>query len=363
MNFDIDENANQKKKDKFKAQNNLLIYTSIFFFALAIFLLVIYFAIPEKTTTVSPQPIKTIEKEEEKVEITPILDDSSNERPLAIMIDTNIGDAKHAGLQDSYVNYEMIVEGGLTRIMAIYKDKEVNVVGPVRSARHYFLDYALEHDAVYAHFGWSPYAEENIKSLKVQNINGMIETTAFARDRKLPSPHNVFTSTKKLRDLFEKLNYSNTSTRWKTFTYSLDELELDKTSQSNLKNASTVSMTYSNSEYRSYTYDSINKYYLRSKNGTPHIDRKTDTQLHYKNIIIMKVENKTIDSEGRQELKTTGSGEGYYITNGYALPIKWTKQYRNSKTQYTYLDGEQITLNNGNTFIQIVPLSSKIEIQ
>jgi hypothetical protein len=122
-------------------------------------------------------------------------------------------------------------------------------------------------------------------------------------------------------------------------------------------------MTYSNSEYRSYTYDSINKYYLRAKNGTPHVDRKTDTQLHYKNIIIMKVENKTIDSEGRQELKTTGSGEGYYITNGYALPIKWTKQYRNSKTQYTYLDGEQISLNNGNTFIQIVPLSSKIEIQ
>ena len=88
------------------------------------------------------------------------------------MIDTNIGDAKHAGLQDSYVNYEIIVEGGLTRIMALFKDKEVGIVGPVRSARNYFLDYALEHDAVYAHFGWSPNAEADIKELQVQNING-----------------------------------------------------------------------------------------------------------------------------------------------------------------------------------------------
>ncbi len=361
MDFNIIEESDKQKEEKNKKQNNLLIYASLFFFALSIILLIIYFATPKKTETVAPQPIQTIVKEEPV--IPPIVDSSSSQRPLAIMIDTNIGDAKHAGLQESYVNYEMIVEGGLTRIMAIYKDKDVNVVGPVRSARHYFLDYALEHDAVYAHFGWSPYAEENIKSLKVQNINGMIETSPFARDRKLPSPHNVFTSTTKLRNIFEKLNYSSTSNNWQVFTYSNEEIELDKLGQNNLQNASRVSMTYSSSEYRTYTYDTLNKYYLRSKNGSAHIDRRTDKQLHYKNIIIMKVENKTIDKEGRQELKTTGTGEGYFITDGYAVPIKWTKEKRNSKTVYSYLNGEMLKLNNGNTFIQIVPLTSKIEIE
>ena len=97
-------------------------------------------------------------------------------------------------------------------------------------------------------------------------------------------------------------------------------------------------------------------------NGNPHIDRRSDSQLHYKNIIIMKVENKTIDNQGRQKLTTTGTGKGYYITDGYAVPITWEKEERNSKTKYKYNSGEEITLNDGNTFIQIVPIKSNITI-
>ena len=365
--FEVEDEEKSKRKKKKQKQNNILIYLSIFFFILSIVLIIIYFATLQKPTTpVAPEPIKTIEQEEPKV--LNIIDENSDERPLAIMIDNNIGDAKHAGLQDSYVNYEIIVEGGLTRIMAIFKDKEVNVVGPVRSARHYFLDYALEHDAVYAHFGWSPYAEENIKTLGVENINGMVDTDPYSRDRNLPSPHNVFTSTSKLRAYFEKKNYSSTSNNWKVFNYSVDEIEFNKNkdgeiiTKEGLQVASKVSMDYSYYENRSYTYDSLNKYYLRSKNGEAHIDRRSDSQLHYKNIIIMKVENRTIDEEG-QDLDTVGTGEGYYITNGYALPIKWSKSSRADKTQYTYLDGSDVYLNDGNTFVQIVPLNSKITIE
>ena len=61
----------------------------------------------------------------------------SNQRPIAVMIDNNIGNGRHAGLQESYLNYEIIVEGGLTRIMAVFKDKDVSLIGPVRSSRHY----------------------------------------------------------------------------------------------------------------------------------------------------------------------------------------------------------------------------------
>ena len=76
----------------------------------------------------------------------------------------------------------------------------------------------------------------------------------------------------------------------------------------------------------------------------------------------MKVENKTLDNEGRQDLTTTGTGDGYYVTNGYAVPIKWSKESRVSKTRYTYQDGSEIKVNDGNTFIQIVPLDSEIRI-
>ena len=97
-------------------------------------------------------------------------------------------------------------------------------------------------------------------------------------------------------------------------------------------------------------------------NGVEHIDKTTAKQLSYKNIIIMKVNNKTIDREGRQDLDTVGMGDGFYITNGYALPIKWSKPSRSEKTQYTYNDGTEVTVNDGNTFIQIVPLTSEIII-
>jgi len=377
MEFDVDtdeseEKENKKRKKKQKA--DLMLYLAIFFFILSIVLIVVYAAglkkktpTPMDDTPVTPVvPVDPTPSDSTAPDVVKIVDLNSNERPLAVMIDTNIGDAKHAGLQDSYINYEIIVEGGLTRIMALYKDKEVGIVGPVRSARNYFIDYALEHDAIYAHFGWSPNAENDIKELKVNNINGMVDTDAYMRDRNLPSPHNVFTSTKKLRSMASNKSYELSTSNWQVFTYSIPAIELSQSENSYLDSelitATKVTIPYSNNEYRSYNYDSTNKYYLRSKNGEAHIDRKTGNQLHYKNIIIMKVENKTIDQEGRQSLKTTGSGEGYYITNGNALPIRWSKETRTSKTKYTYKNGSEVILNDGNTFIQIVPVSSSIEI-
>jgi len=98
-------------------------------------------------------------------------------------------------------------------------------------------------------------------------------------------------------------------------------------------------------------------------NGTAHIDKESKQQLHYKNIIIERVSNSQLDSYGRQDLSTAGSGEGYYITNGYALPIKWTKSSRSDKTKYTYLNGKEVKVNDGNTFIQIVPVNSTITIE
>ncbi len=362
VDFNID-NEPTKKKKKSKS-NKLLIILSMFFLVLSITLLSIYFYSLNKPPKVE-EPKKVIKKEKPKLNI---FNEISNQRPIAIMIDNNIGDAYHAGLQDSFINYEIIVEGGLTRIMALYKDKDVNLIGPVRSSRHYFLDYALEYDAVYAHFGWSPYAERDIPALGINNINGMTDPTAYERDPEIAAPHNVFTSTAKLRSYLESKQYNPTSNNWKNIEYSVEKIELNKTTDDtttenpNLLTASRISIEYSNSENRTYAYDELNEYYLRSQNGNAHIDRETDEQLHYKNIIIQKAENKNIDNEGRQDVQTTGTGDGFYITNGYALPIKWSKSTRNSKTSYTFLDGNPIKLNDGNTFIQIVPLTSNITI-
>ena len=129
------------------------------------------------------------------------------------------------------------------------------------------------------------------------------------------------------------------------------------------KAANKVSMTYSNNQTRSYEYDENNKYYLRFMNNSPHLDKTSKQQLHYKNIIIIKVSNKNIDNTGRQDLSTTGTGDGYFVTNGGVIPIKWSKDSRSSKTVFSYISGDPIRVNDGNTFIQVVPMNSNIVIE
>lgn len=314
-----------------------------------------------------------VEEPEKKLTV---VNEDSNQRPIAVMIDNNIGKGRHAGLQESYINYEIIVEGGLTRIMAIFKDKNVSLIGPVRSSRHYFLDYALESDTIYAHYGWSTYAQNDISALGVNNINGLYDAAPFWRDTTIAAPHNVFTTTEKLYAYASQKGYQTTTENWKLLNYTTEEVNLNEpvsttttinpetgqeeeipVAKEGLLTANSISIPYSYYQTRSYTYDATRKVYLRYMNDIPHIDKVTGEQLHYKNIIIEKVRNFQLDSAGRQDLDTVGTGEGYYITNGYALPIHWTKSTRSVKTIYTYSDGSEVEINDGNTFIQIMPSS------
>lgn len=358
----------ERKKKKITRKN--IIIGIIFLIIILGMLGYIYVTYINKETPSKKQK-KEPEKEEKKLTI---VDEDSNQRPIAVMIDNNIGNGRHAGLQESYINYEIIVEGGLTRIMAVFKDKDVSLIGPVRSSRHYFLDYALESDAIYAHYGWSTYAQNDIKSLGVNNINGLYDEAPFWRDKTIAAPHNVFTSTEKLYAYAEQKDYDTTTTDWNLLNYTTDEVNLSApistTTQINPENgekekvpvtrdglltANSVVIPYSYYQTRSYTYDAERKVYLRFMNDTPHIDKSSGKQLYYKNIIIEQVRNSQLDSEGRQDLDTTGSGNGYYITNGYAVPIYWTKSSRSAKTIYTYSDGSKVEMNDGNTFVQIMP--------
>lgn len=358
MNFEIKNTTKKSKKRRNKNDKILLLSMFIIFIAIIVLIIVVI----NLQNTENQDQIFPEEEKKEEIKLK-ILDLNSKERPIAVMIDNNIGSGLHAGLQDSYLNYEIIVEGGLTRIMALFKDKDVTEIGPVRSARHYFLDYSLESDAIYTHFGWSPYAERDIKSLNVKNINGLSNETVFWREPSIKAPHNVFTSTNKIKKFSESREYSLTSTNWKLLNYSAKRVNLNELENQEITTANKISMNYSPSETRGYIYDNENEYYLRTMNGREHLDKNTRNQLNYKNIIIEKVNNVNLDNDGRQDLETTGSGTGFYITNGYATKINWTKPSRSAKTKYTYSDGTEIKINDGNTFIQIVPSTSNIVIE
>lgn len=332
------------RKKKKKRGKGVIILLLVIIFALVGY----YILMPEQEQEKLKKNIKL--KTESSIKVVDI---HSKTRPYAVMID-NHDNAKHAGLQESYLNYEIIVEGGLTRIMSIFKDKDTSLIGPVRSSRHYFLDYAMENDAIYAHFGWSDRAKDDITTLGINNMNGITNAADFYwRDRSIAAPHNVYTNMETLEKGATSLNYTKESDDWLLLDYS--EKAIDLSTKEDVSVANNISIKYSNYHTTSYVYDTESKVYKRSMNGVEHKDKVTGEVYSAKNIIIEQMDNYSFDSYGRQDLENIGTGEGYYITNGYAVPITWSKDTRSSKTVYTLKDGTKLKVNDGNTWIQIQP--------
>ena len=312
---------------------------------------------PTEEVANTEENVLTAEVEEKEVQIF-----KGNDRPIAVMIDNHSGAWPQAGLNQAYMVYEIIVEGGETRLMALFKGQNIDKIGPVRSARHYFLDYAMENDAIYAHFGWSPQAQSDISKYSIDNINGITESTStFWRVKDKNSPHNAVTSTEALLKVAKAKGYKTTSDKESVLNYVTDEVLLEDG-----QDATTVTIPHSTLQTVRYEYDAENKVYKRFARNKAQTDWDTGDPITTKNIIITFCDNYTLsDSEnkGRQGLKNIGTFNGYYITNGKAIKIKCIKEARNLQTVYQDLEGNEIDVNDGNTWVNICPTDADVEIE
>ena len=286
---------------------------------------------------------------------------STKTRPIAVMIDNDGPSSRpQSGLESAYIVYEVIVEGGATRLMALFKNTTIEKVGPIRSSRHYFLDYALEHDALYLHAGWSPKATNDISALKVNNINGIMgdDGKIFYRDNTYDSTwHNLYTKVNAAYDYAENQKKYRATSDIKYTWYSEEDFEL-----SDAQDALEIGVPYSAKYKVNYKFNSETGLYDRYIGSGRHM-AQTGDGLTAKNIIVCHVRNYPLndgENKDRQELDTVGSGKGYFFTNGKGIEITWEKSSRTAKTVYKNLKGEEITLNPGNTYIQIVPSNSEI---
>lgn len=310
----------------------------------------------EETSANKEDNVLTAGVEEKKVKIF-----NGNDRPIAVMIDNHNQAWPQAGLNKAYLVYEAIVEGGETRLMALFKGVTVDKIGPVRSSRHYFLDYAMENDAIYAHFGWSPQAQSDITKYSIDNINGITESeSTFWRVKDKAAPHNAVTSTEALLKAAKSKGYKTTSDKKSVLNYTTDEVNLEDG-----QGATSVTIPHSTLQTVKYEYDEQNQVYKRYARKKAQTDWDTGNSITTKNIIITFCDNYTLpDSEdkGRQGLKNTGTFDGYYITNGKAIKIKCIKEARNTQTKYQDLQGNEIKVNDGNTWINICPKDAKVVI-
>mgnify|MGYP004668448113 FL=1 len=291
-----------------------------------------------------------------------IVNEESKSRPYAIMINNVEGARKlQSGLQDAYMVYELMVEGGITRYLALFLDQTTERIGSIRSARHYYLDYALENDAIYVHHGYSPQAREDWSKLGVDRIEVNESTTGW-RDKSASKTYEftLFTNIEKLgKGIKSKRTERNKDL---LLNYSVDNIDISQ--MEGAIPANKVDIKYSSNTTTNYEYDTEKNIYLRSVNNKSQNDYVTGKQLTVKNIIVYKVKYSNIqgDDKGRQTIDNVGTGTGYYISNGYAVPITWKKDSRSSATVYKYNNGKEIQVNDGNTFIQIMPDNQTLAI-
>ncbi|HYE81170.1 MAG TPA: DUF3048 domain-containing protein [Clostridia bacterium] len=312
------------------------------------------------TPTVQPTPTPTPEPSPgAPCPLTGVLVENEadlKQRPIAVMLDNEYNARPQSGLLDAEVVYEIPVEGNITRYMAVYHHNHTDKIGPVRSARPYFIDKSLEYNAVYVHCGGSPQALQDLVTLKVDTLNDLKGSPCFWRSKDRKMPHNLYTSTKLMREVMESNKFNNkTAPLYFKFSEEFSNLEG--------KSTRAISFNYSKNYLVGYEYDEKDKLYYRMINGVRLKDKESGKDIATTNIIVEKTTTKVLDKVGRLEVNNIGKDRGYYLTGGKLIEIEWSKSSRSAKTIYKDLKGNEILMNKGTTWIQVVPDYVRIDIK
>ncbi|MBI2411083.1 MAG: DUF3048 domain-containing protein [Candidatus Kerfeldbacteria bacterium] len=270
-----------------------------------------------------------------------------------------------SGLSQASVVYEVIVEGGITRFMAVYAGATVPTIGPVRSARDNYLQFASEYNCAYFHAGGSDTALRNIPSFKLRDVDALREYSFFWRDNSRYAPHNLFTSSDNLQKAIETHSWNTLPpqeyTSWK-FVDPVDAATRpDPTTDQGVER---VFIGFGGSYDVEYHYNSTENVYERSNGGQPHTDANTGEIVKTKNIIVERVGyGESLPDKGRVNWPVEGEGDVLIFHDGAVLSGKWKKPDRLSRTEFFDADGNPLSLVVGNSWVEIAPPQVTVEYQ
>jgi len=270
-----------------------------------------------------------------------------NQMPVTGIMIENSPDARpQSGLKDAGVVFEAVAEGGITRFLALFQEAQPDYIGPVRSARPYYLDWLSPFDAALAHVGGSPDALAAIKSLGIKDLDQFFNSGAYQRISSRYAPHNVYTSRKALRTIEQQKGFNGSN-----FTGFTRKKEAPLATPT----AKTIDLTMSGYLYNvHYDYDTASNSYLRSEGSKPHIDERSKAQLSPK-VVVALVLPYSVAADGIHSIYgTTGSGKAYYFQDGGVTEGTWEKT--GTKNQFVLKDaaGNTMSLNPGQTWFTMV---------
>jgi hypothetical protein len=275
------------------------------------------------------------------------------------MVD-NIAEARpHFGLASADVIYEAPAEAGIPRLMPLFlrSGGQADRIGPVRSARHYFVYLANEYRTPLVHIGASPQGFDALSATGLPDVDEQRGDNGFVRDPNRQAPHNAFVSTDSIREVLRQ--------RGRPVRASLGPLNFGAYVPGQ-QPATTIKIPYPGPEGYSveYDYDAARRIYTRIMDGQPHKDGASGQQYTAVSIVIEFADVEPIphDTAGRVDVGLVGSGKGMLVAEGTQVPLQWSRASVREATQFKRSDGAPFALPNGQVWIQIVPLQTQVSV-
>ncbi len=289
-----------------------------------------------------------------------VSEERAKSRPVAVMINNiTVAQKAQTGLCAADIVYETYVEGGITRLMAVYGDiSEAGQIGTVRSGRYSYIDLANGHGALYVHAGIDgafalPYANEVTDHIDL--LQGAAQEASFREENGLAYEHRLYTSGGKLAktaaSMGRRMTLSSVPSPWQKFAPESDPIVPEGLLPEGTK-VNSVTIPMSTKEYTSkFVYNAETGKYERTHDGTPYTDCKTGETVASRNLFILFTTVSMLDDEHVKQALEGGSG--YYISAGGATELRWEKGGTNDPLTFYGLDGQRLTVNPGNSWVFI----------
>ena len=272
-------------------------------------------------------------------------------RAIAVSIENSPAARPQSGINEAEIIYEFMLEGGITRFLAIFWPEVPEKIGPIRSARPFIIETAAEYDALFLHAGASPDGFQMLNQIEMMHLDEIYQSKYFWRSSKKRAPNNLYTGKPSLADYLNNLDEREYPEQFNFITASVI---------SNFSPAEEITINYWGDYNVLYRYNSLENIYYRYiyDFDTPH-QVESGEHLTARNIIVQFVETFTKDGEGRQDINLNSNGEIKLFRDGTIINGSWE---RSSRDHIIYLDnnGNEIEINPGKTWIQLVPNGTEI---
>jgi hypothetical protein len=290
-----------------------------------------------------------------------------NSRPFAIMVENTPDARPQSGIINADVIFEVVDEGGVTRLVNIFSSKETDLIGPVRSTRPYYAEIARSFDPILVFWGTAPQFYTVVGNLGLDYLSPVGDGTGNSsitanfvdpgsgegkdaiRDATRESPHNAYVKLPRMKEIASDIGYSLEGGQ-SPFKFKEDAPEGDR------GDISDITIDFSVAAYKvDYKYDSVTNTYLRSSGGNPSLDRESGDQMAFNNVIVLFTDIKNSgDEAGHMIIRTTQTGDAYFFIDGNVIEGTWGRNSALEPFSFKDKDGKTILVNRGKTYLSMV---------